>query len=401
MNNLTQNLNGLLANFPPIVSKILTVVLILIVFWVIAKLIELVVRKLLGNKAIGGRLNSLLGGDTNSVKSFTGTMGTTAFWVVMLFGLVNAMSTAGMQSNILAPLTDMLSQFMGVIPDVLACGVILFLGFFISKIVYQVLSNFLKAVGLDRAVEKVGLSGSLGEKGASHLVALIAKVFILLPFISSGLGKLNMASISGPIDGIINTFTSAIPKLLLAVIIIGAFFYIGRIIASLVQGILNGLGFDNVPKHLGFTSRAKKTPSQIAGGLVLFSIMLLAVNQAIGTLGMTQLSDIVSTLTAYFGKAFFAMIIFALGLWFANIATKAINSSGTANASLLATIARVVILVITGSMALERLGVGGSIVSNGLTAVIGGMALALAIAFGWGGREAASDIVKNFRSKLK
>jgi hypothetical protein len=83
------------------------------------------------------------------------------------------------------------------------------------------------------------------------------------------------------------------------------------------------------------------------------------------------------------------LIIFAVGLYLANLAVEVIRSSGTRNAELLSMAARVAILVMAGAMALRQMGLANEIVNLAFGLVLGAIAVAAAIAFGWGGRDLA------------
>ena len=70
-------------------------------------------------------------------------------------------------------------------------------------------------------------------------------------------------------------------------------------------------------------------------------------------------------------------------------------------ANTLATVARVVILAFTGAMALERAGVSTSIVNLAFGLLLGAVAVAIAIAFGLGGRDVATDTLRDWVKPFK
>ncbi|HYY58994.1 MAG TPA: hypothetical protein VE842_16820, partial [Pyrinomonadaceae bacterium] len=71
------------------------------------------------------------------------------------------------------------------------------------------------------------------------------------------------------------------------------------------------------------------------------------------------------------------------------------------NAGLLATAARVAILVLAGAMALRQIGVANEIINLAFGLLLGAVAVAVALAFGLGGRETAARIVEEWRQSMK
>ena len=94
-----------------------------------------------------------------------------------------------------------------------------------------------------------------------------------------------------------------------------------------------------------------------------------------------------------------AVVIFGVGLFLSRIAYKTISPTGEGPSALLGNVARIAILIFTGAMALFRAGLASEIVTLAFGAVIVGLALAAALAFGLGGREAAASIIADWRAK--
>ncbi|HEX3247474.1 MAG TPA: hypothetical protein VHX16_18860, partial [Chloroflexota bacterium] len=100
--------------------------------------------------------------------------------------------------------------------------------------------------------------------------------------------------------------------------------------------------------------------------------------------------DLLAELIQLGGQILLGLIIFAVGLYLANLAEDVIRSSGTSNAELLSTAARVAILVMAGAMALRQMGLANEIVNLAFGLLLGAIAVAAAIAFGFGGRDLAA-----------
>jgi hypothetical protein len=158
--------------------------------------------------------------------------------------------------------------------------------------------------------------------------------------------------------------------------------------------------------RLGLAAEATKwelSPSEIAGYLVLVGTMLLASMEASRLLGFAELAVMISGLTVFLVQVILGLVVFGFGLWLANFAAQAVQASGAAQASLLAMAVRVSILILAGAIALTQMGLANQIITLAFGLLLAAFALAVALAFGLGGREiAASQLdewLKSLRSK--
>ncbi len=107
--------------------------------------------------------------------------------------------------------------------------------------------------------------------------------------------------------------------------------------------------------------------------------------------------------TAFFWRVVLGLIIFAIGLYLANLASKTVLASGAAQAGLLAMTARLSIMVLAGAMALQQMGLANEIINLTFGLLLGAVAVAVAIAFGLGGRDIAAqrlgEWLESIRSK--
>ena len=123
---------------------------------------------------------------------------------------------------------------------------------------------------------------------------------------------------------------------------------------------------------------------------------LLSVLQALPMMGLDSLAGHFETFAGFGVKLLTGVVIFGLGLYLANMAAKFIKDSGMANGDTLSLVARVGIMVFAGGFALQQIGLAPSIVNVAFGSLLGGLGLAAAIAFGWGGRDAAKRVVDRY-----
>ena len=99
------------------------------------------------------------------------------------------------------------------------------------------------------------------------------------------------------------------------------------------------------------------------------------------------------------GQVLLGLVIFGIGMYLANLAGRVIDASEVDQAPLLAVAARVSILALAGAMALSQMGLASDIINMAFGIVLGAIALALALAFGLGGREVAARQLEEWRQR--
>jgi hypothetical protein len=275
---------------------------------------------------------------------------------------------------------------------------VLIIGWFVARILRQILTNLLAALGVDRVGERVGLSG---DQAISSLVGTFVYTLILLYTIVSALESLQIEAISGPATRMLDTITNAIPNILGAALVLIISYFIGRLIANLVTDLLTGVGFNAVPARIGLNLTGTRTPSQLVGYLILITVMLFAAVSAAELLGSVFLSSILATFLGFLGQLVLALIILGIGIYLANLARGVVLSAGGENAAFLASVARIAILVLAGAMALRQLGIADDIVNLAFGILLGALAIAAALAFGLGGRDVAGREVERFVRSLR
>jgi hypothetical protein len=95
------------------------------------------------------------------------------------------------------------------------------------------------------------------------------------------------------------------------------------------------------------------------------------------------------------------LIIFAIGIFLANLAYKAVMTSGKAQAKILALAAQIAILVFASAMALLQMGVANDIINLAFGLLMGAIAIAVALSFGLGGKEIAAREIEKWLQSLK
>ncbi len=329
--------------------------------------------------------------------SFTDTLGVAIYWFTLLLFLPSVLSALGIQ-QIAVSLQLVFAQIFEYIPNVLGAGVIVLVGWFIARVVRQVVEGLLKAIGTDKAGQRVGLSE---ERSLSEIVGLILYISIFVVAIIAALDALDIPAITIPATQMLSTFINVIPNLIGAALILVVAYYVGRLIANLIKDLLSGIGLDTVPEKLGVTWSGTTTLSQWVGYLILVAIMLFAVVSATEMLGSDALTEIMNVFIAFFWKVVLGVVILVIGLYFANLAYKAVMKTGINNANFIGRLAQTAIVVFASAIALREVGVANEIINLAFGITLAAIGLAAALSFGLGTQKIAERELDGFLTKMR
>ncbi|WP_412063432.1 mechanosensitive ion channel [Rubrivirga sp. IMCC45206] len=347
--------------------------------------------------------------------SLAETLGTAVFYFVILLFLPAILGALEL-SGILAPVQGLVNEILAFLPNLLLAAIILVVGAFVARVIRKIVANLAAAAGANQLSERVGLAKATGGTQLSDLLGLVVYILVLIPVIVSALQALDVEAVTAPASAMLAQFLEAIPRIFVAALILGIAYVVGRLLASLVSSLLAGVGFNRLFEGLGFRSarsevvqptdagdavRAEsldtKTPAGLAGWVVLVAVMLFAATEAAAALGLASLAVLVAEFTVLAGQVLLGLLIFAVGLYLSNLAYQAVKSNASEQSDMLAVAARVSILVFAGAMALKQMGLADSIVNLAFGLILGAIALAAAIAFGWGGRDVAREQLEKLR----
>src|SRR5919205_4213908 len=200
-----------------------------------------------------------------------------------------------------------------------------------------------------------------------------------------------------PLQNALSTFLSYLPQLIGAIIILIVGYVIAKLLQAVVGRVLQGIGFDRWMERGGikqFFDRAEtnQTPASILGALVFWFVFIIAITMAADALGIPQVSVVLAQLIAYIPNIIAAILILILAALLANFISGIVR--GATGSDILASIAQYAIIVYAVFAALTQLGVAVQLTANTFLILLGAVGLALAIAFGIGGREVARDLVE-------
>jgi hypothetical protein len=367
---------------------------LLFVAWIVATIARNLLTR--GLKASG--LDERLAADAG-VKPVSQNLGNVVYWLIILLLLPAVLGALQLQ-GMLGPVQAMVNDILGMLPNVLAATAIGLVGWGLALIVRNLVTNLLAGTGADRAGENAGLRGTMP---LSRLVGLVLYVFVLVPALIAALNALKIDAVTAPATEMLNAVMRAIPNVFAAAVILFLAYLVARLVANLLSEVLGGMGFDRLPARLGIAQAftADETPSRLAGQVLVFFVMLFAAVEAANRLGFVRMADLVSTFIQFGSEVLLGSVIIVVGFWLSNLAHESIVRIYGSTALAVANIARFAILGLVVAMGLRQMGLAEDIVNLAFGLTLGAVAVAVALSFGLGGREAAGRQMEHWFSRLR
>ena len=421
---VSQPLNTFLNQIASALPKLAKALIFLGIAWVLATVAKLAVSRAMRSFGVDERLNQQVGtAQGESPLLLSDTLANALYWFIFLLFLPLVLESLDLQQALL-PVNNLLNQILAAIPKILEAVLIGFVGWLLAQVVQRIVTNLLAAAGADSLGARFGISRTSGGQSLSWIVGTIVYVLILIPTAIAALNALDIQAISQPAIAMLNTILGALPNIFTAAIILAVAYILGRWIGDLVTNILTGIGFNNVFSWLGVQPKQPlmlrapgsidpdatilqepelpaRTPSEFVGIVVQVGILLFAVVAATDVLRIPALTAIVSGIVLVAGRVLAGLVVFAIGLYLANLAFSLIASSGTRQARLLGQTARIAIIAFVSALALQQMGIGSDIVNLAFGLLLGAIAVGIALAFGLGGREIAADQIREWLASFK
>ncbi len=384
--------------------RVVLAILILVVTHFIAKAVQWAVAKAIDRVPVLKR-HPQSGGESVGVE-----LGRLAYWLVWLVGLIAALQPLGL-SGVLTPVTSLTNEVFAFLPRLLGAGLFFFAGLILARIVRHVVEAALGALNIERLLGRAGISigepplavdeSGVATEGAAPVrssiaraVGVIVSATIIIFAAIAALQILQISAISDPATAMLNSIALAIPRVLAALVWLAIAFLIGRWVKTLIETVLPSLKFDDSVRALGIMP-ASSNPSRVVGAIAMTAILLAAAIEAARQLGGDSVAALIFQITELGGKVIFGTVIIVAGLFLARILSSLVGSS-TGEAGYAQTVVKYAIIALFTAIGLTFMGLADQIVMMAFGLILGSAAVATALAFGLGGRDAAARILEQW-----
>lgn len=424
-------LNSLLGQITSFLPKLGGAAILVGIAWVLATVSKMIVERFLRSAQIDAKVNENVS-DSTQTMPLSATLSSALYWFIILLFLPLVLDTLGLVEA-LQPIKNLVDQILSALPKILKAVIIGGIGWLVAQVVKRIVTNLLATSGADRFLQR--WTNNQTEYTLSQVVGNFVYILILIPTAISTLEALEVGAISRPATAMLDQVLRFLPQIFVACAILTVAYFFGQFVKDIVSGILTGLGFNNILQWLGFPSIAvrtpsdspvdtdyidpntilvnspspqqlpqqipQQTPSQIVGIIAFLAIMLVAIATATDVLQINALTSIVFGVLKVSGQVLSGVIIFAIGLYLANLAFNLIASSGGRQARILAHAARISIVALITAMALKQMGIASNIVDLAFGLLTGAIAVAIAVAFGLGGKDIATQQLREWLESFK
>jgi hypothetical protein len=386
--------------------KALIAIIILVATWIVARTVKWAIQKIVD------RTPALRKHMTGPADETVGhQLGTIAKLIIWLVGIMAALTYLGV-GQILTPINRLTIEIFDFLPRLIGAGVIFFIGLIVARIVRQLTETVLIAANVDFLLARIGIGDTSGtvrtppeavppgaapgstRTSLARAAGILVYALIIIPIAIAALQVLGIDAISVPAINMLNDILAAIPHILTAALWLGVAFVLARFVKTIIEGILPPTGFDNAVRSTGVLP-VGSSPSRIVANIAFIAVMLGAAIEAAQTLGGGTVAIFLAQVTELGGKVIFGTLIIVTGIFLARIIAGLVGSS-TGEGSYGEEIVKYAIIALFTAIGLTFMGLADQIVILAFGLILGSAAVAVAIAFGLGGRDAAARILDRY-----
>ena len=390
--------------------KVLIAILILVATWAVARAVQWVLQKAID------RSPSLRKHVTGTPHETVGhQLGTIAKLIIWLVGIMAALQFLGI-GQILAPINELVTEIFAFLPKLIGAGLIFFIGLIVARIVKRLVETALTAANIDGILARIGIGSTEGtvrtdpnavppgtapaatRASLARAAGVLVFALIIIPVAIAALQVLGIEFISGPAINMLNDILAAIPRVVAAALWLGIAFIAGRFLKTIIEAVLPATGFDDAIRSTGVIP-GSTSPSRIIANIAMIAIILAASIEAATQLGGGTIAIFLAQVTELGGKVIFGTLIIVVGIFLARIVANLVGS-GTGEGGFAQTIVRYAIVALFTAIGLTFMGLADQIVMLAFGLILGSAAVATALAFGLGGREAAGRVASQWADRM-
>lgn len=206
-----------------------------------------------------------------------------------------------------------------------------------------------------------------------------------------------------PLNGLFLKFKMFVPNFLAMLVILFVGILLALLIKRTLMKFLAAINFDSWSDRMGFTKLMRKgdiwaKPSATLGVIVFWLLIIVTLMSGLNALQIPAIDQLVNQFFSYIPRLFSAAMILIVGYLLSGFISRAVlitaANSGFHYAKLLAEAVHTLLIVLILAMIMEQLQIAPSIVLAAFSIIFGGIVIALAIAFGVGGIDAARRIIE-------
>jgi len=214
-----------------------------------------------------------------------------------------------------------------------------------------------------------------------------------------------LSQIQQSLQGSFDSIATFLPSLFGALIILLIGWLIARSLKWALYKVLKTVKFDDLADKVGVNNYLHKGGiKQGASGviaklgywIVMFTVLILFFNK----LGLTTVSDLLSDVIKFIPNIIVGCVLLIVGMYLAEfvsgLVVAALKGGDFDNPNLVGRIAYGAVMFFTVALVMNQLGIAPDLVNNVVSIILGGLGIAVAIAFGLGGKDWAAGLINKY-----
>lgn len=337
------------------VWPVLIFILILIAGYIVAKIIERLVRAGLRKTGLDDRLADHMKYDrkTASTERIGGKI---AFWVIMVIVFIAAFEVVNLGA-VSGSLGVFVERILGFLPNLIGAALLVFVAFVVATVMRMLTKKALEASGVDERLRKAGgdeteedpatpppagtadthETPARGTPSVSGSLSEAVFYFILLLFLPAILEALQLHGILVPVQGLVSEILAFLPNLLLAAVVLLGGWFVARVVRKIVTNLIAAAGGDQLGERVGMTSATGRMRLSDLIGLVVYILILVpvivaALNalqvQAVTEPASATLAQFLLIIPRIFAAALILLIAYVVGRLLASLLTNVLTGVG-------------------------------------------------------------------------
>ncbi len=208
-----------------------------------------------------------------------------------------------------------------------------------------------------------------------------------------------------PVRALLQQVGAFMPRLALAVGVLFLGWLVAKAFRFSVVKALRALNFHVLTERAGIDGflqqgGTEKDTTELFGWIAYALVILASLIIAFNSLGLTQVTDLLGRVLLFVPRLLVALIVVVFGSYFARFAGNAVNSycrgAEISDGELLGRLMQYGVMVFVVLLAVDHLDIGGGLIQQTFLILLGGVVVALALAFGIGGRDRAAALIERW-----
>ncbi len=208
-----------------------------------------------------------------------------------------------------------------------------------------------------------------------------------------------------PLRALLQQVGGFMPRLFLAAALLLAGWLLAKAFRFSVVKALRALNFHVLSERAGIDGflqqgGTEKDTTEIFGWIAYALVILASLIIAFNSLGLTQVTDLLGRVLLFVPRLLVALLVLVFGSYFARFAGNAVQSycrsTQISDGDLLGRFMQYGVMVFVVLLAVDHLDIGGGLIQQTFLILLSGVVVALALAFGIGGRDRAAALIERW-----